>query len=101
MSSNGTCYQWYGRGECIVVLIHGLGFDQTMWQWQTDALCQHYRVLTYDLTGMGKSTLPLPGTTPSLSMFSQQLKQLLNELDIDSAAIAGFSPRVGFFRHSD
>ena len=88
-SASGTCYRLHGADKPVVVLIHGLGLDQDMWRWQVDALCEKYSVLTYDLTGMGQSAPP--SQTPDLSMFSRQLVDLLNELEIKQAVIAGFS----------
>lgn len=89
ISSNGTRYKIHGNNGPVIALIHGLGLDQSMWHWQIDALSQHYTVLTYDLIGMGQSSPPTE--TPSLTMFSNQLVNLLDELDIKQAAVAGFS----------
>ncbi|MFT4725600.1 MAG: pimeloyl-ACP methyl ester carboxylesterase [Granulosicoccus sp.] len=89
VSSSGTHYRIHGNGGPVLVLIHGFGLDQGMWRWQIDALSQHYTVLTFDLIGMGQSSPPTE--TPSLTMFSNQLVNLLNELCIEQAAVAGFS----------
>ena len=89
LSSHGSCYQLHGNGNPVVVLIHGLGLDQSMWHWQLDELSQHYTVLTYDLTGMGQSSAP--SQTPDLTMFSNQLNALLDELNFANVAVAGFS----------
>ena len=93
MSSDGSCYKLHSTDattdSAVVVLIHGLGLDQNMWHWQLEALTQNYRVLTYDLTGMGKSSPPTQ--TPDLTMFSNQLVTLLDELKLDKVAVAGFS----------
>lgn len=93
MSSSGSCYQLHDTGNgtdrSVVVLIHGLGLDQSMWHWQLDALTQHFRILTYDLTGMGRSSTP--SQTPDLTMFSSQLETMLVELKINKVAVVGFS----------
>ena len=88
-SSGGTYYSLFGSTNNVIVLIHGLGLNQEMWEWQIDALCKDYSVLTYDLTGSGQSAAP--EGTPSLSMFSVQLADLLEELGIERAIVAGFS----------
>ena len=49
----------------------------------------HYRVLTYDLCGHGESALPQE--MPSLTVLSNQLVALLDELGIARASIIGFS----------
>lgn len=71
------------------MLIHGLGLNRDIWQWHAPALSARYRVLNYDLFGHGDSAPP--PTKPSLSLFSTQLRDLLDDLGIDGAAIVGFS----------
>lgn len=87
---DGTAYDLVGpeNAPCIV-LIHGLGLNRQCWQWTTPALCDKYRILTYDLFGHGGSTPP--PHTPSLTLFSRQLIDLLDHCGIGSAAIIGFS----------
>lgn len=89
VSASGTCFKLRNNGKPVVVLIHGLGLTQDMWRWQLDALSENYSVLTYDLTGMGQSAPP--DAIPSLTMFARQLSELLKELKIERAIIAGFS----------
>ena len=76
-------------GAPVVVMVHGLGLNRACWQWTIPALSDTYRVLTYDLYGHGQSAPP--PQTPSLSLFSRQLGQLMDHCAIESAAIAGFS----------
>jgi pimeloyl-ACP methyl ester carboxylesterase len=86
-----------GSGDKAIILIHGLGLNHAMWQHQTAALAQafsghanaSYQVLSYDLYGHGKS--PPPPETPSLTLFSRQLKALMQHLNINSAIVMGFS----------
>ncbi len=87
-TSDGTPFEWQGNGP-PVVLIHGLGLNRHMWQWQVPALSEHYRVLTYDLIGHGES--PNPQSIPDLRLFSQQLVRLLDEQEINRCAVMGFS----------
>lgn len=89
ITEDGTHYEFYGSAGPVVVLIHGFGLERHMWKWQVNALKEHYSVLTYDLVGSGRS-LP-PQQTPSLTMFSRQLLGLLDELEIEQAAVLGFS----------
>lgn len=86
---DGTECEIAGSGSEAVVLIHGLGLNRHAWQWQTGALAEHYRVITYDLLGHGESAAP--ARLPSLSLFSEQLLKLLDHLAIGKAAVAGFS----------
>lgn len=101
VSKDGTEYDLYrndqskgrsndsGKSRPTVVLIHGFGLERNMWKWQVDALKEQYTVLTYDLVGSGNSARP--HSTPSLTMFSQQLLSLLDELQLEKAAVFGFS----------
>ncbi len=88
-SSNGTRYQWYGQRGPVIVLIHGLGLNLAMWQWQVPALSKDHRVLCYDLIGHGET--PATEKELNLKLFSGQLRQLLDELQVKSCAIIGFS----------
>jgi pimeloyl-ACP methyl ester carboxylesterase len=89
-AGNGTVYDISGPERApVIALIHGLGLNRQVWQWHVPALSAHYRVLSYDLFGHGDSVPP--PATPSLTLFSTQLMDLLDHLGIDSAAIVGFS----------
>lgn len=87
VAANGTHYQLDGSGP-VVVLIHGLGLNAQMWQWQLPALSRYTR-LSYDLYGHGNSANP--PSTPNLLLFSEQLRELLDELNIAQCTVAGFS----------
>ena len=89
-SSNGTVYQLNGSEKApVVVLIHGLGLNRLIWNEYQPLLSSRYRVLTYDLFGHGDSAPP--PAKPTLSLFAEQLRGLLDSLDIDRCAIVGFS----------
>ena len=89
-SSNGSVFELSGPEDApVVVLIHGLGLNRQIWESYVSRLAHRYRVLSYDLFGHGQSAPP-PGT-PSLTLFSEQLLSLLDELTIDQCSIIGFS----------
>lgn len=90
-SAQGTAYNITGPETApVLVLIHGLGMNrQITWQDYIAPLAKSYRVLSYDLCGHGESALP--GAKPSLSVLSKQLHDLLNELEIGSCTLIGFS----------
>mgnify|MGYP000881556281 CR=1 FL=1 len=77
IASNNSTYDIAGTSGPVVVLIHGLGVNRHMWQWQIHQFAQKYRVVTYDLFGHGES--PLPQISPSLALYSSQLRELLDE----------------------
>lgn len=88
-ASDGTRFEWHGDDGPAVALIHGLGLNRHMWQWQLPALTPRYRVLVYDLYGHGES--PKPPSQANLALFSDQLRRLLDEADVERCALGGFS----------
>ena len=72
-----------------VVLIHGLGLTRAVWQWMQPELEDRFDVISYDIYGHGQSAAP--PDTPSLSLFSDQLADLLDHLGVAQTAIVGFS----------
>lgn len=95
-------YQDLGSGR-PVVLIHGWPLDHTMWDYQTAALTDAgYRVIAYDRRGFGKSDKPLTGY--DYNTLSDDLKALIDELQLENAVLIGFSMGGGevvkyFSRH--
>ncbi|MEM7208783.1 MAG: alpha/beta hydrolase [Pseudomonadota bacterium] len=89
-SANGTAFEWHGqRGAPVLVLIHGLGLTRDTWHGYIEELSQNYRLLTYDLFGHGESTQP--PRKPDLSLYAQQLCELLDEVGVVTAVLVGFS----------
>jgi pimeloyl-ACP methyl ester carboxylesterase len=90
VSANGSVYELSGPADApVIVLIHGLGLNRHVWDSYVSRLGHRYRVLNYDLYGHGE-TVPPPGI-PSLTLFSEQLLGLLDELTIDRCSMIGFS----------
>lgn len=90
VSGNGSAYELHGSAEApAVVLIHGLGLHRGIWEKYVPRLSNRYRVLTYDLYGHGDSVSP--PAKPSLTLFAEQLRGLLDELGIECCALIGFS----------
>ena len=89
-SRNGSRYELSGDANApLVVLIHGLGLNRQVWEKYSSRLGQRYRVLTYDLYGHGDSAAP--PRIPSVTLFSEQLIGLIDELAIDQCTLVGFS----------
>lgn len=91
VSQTGTSYELTGpEGAPVVALIHGLGMDRhSTWAPIAPVLAEQYRVLSYDLCGHGATALP--EQDPSLTVLSEQLISLMDELGIEQAALVGFS----------
>ena len=89
-SSNGSRYELSGVAAApVIVLIHGLGLNRQVWEKYRSRLGQRYRVLTYDLYGHGESAPP--PRAPGLTLFSEQLTGLMDDLAIDQCVLVGFS----------
>jgi len=78
-----------GRGR-NVVLIHGWPLTGDMFEYQSLALLEAgYRVITYDRRGFGQSGHPATGY--DYDSFADDLKAVLDKLDLQSANLVGFS----------
>lgn len=85
---NGTACSISGNGR-VLVLIHGVGLDRTLWRQHAADLSRDYCVICHDMPGHGDSDAA-PGNA-TLDDFADQLARLLDDLGIEVAAIAGFS----------
>ena len=82
-------YQVQGTGK-PVVLIHGWPLSGRSWEKQVPALVDAgYQVITYDRRGFGESSKPWDGY--DYDTLAQDLKALMDELDLQDATIVGFS----------
>lgn len=87
-TSNGTAWSRCGNGPSIV-LLHGVGMNKSVWAPEVNLLCESFDVLIYDMWGHGESDLPNRELT--LNGYTQQLVDLLADLEIDSTVVAGHS----------
>ncbi len=70
-----------------VVLLHGFGLDQRMWDDQSAALAERFSVIRYDLRGFGRSSLPISGAYSH----AEDLQDLLGALSARPAHVVGLS----------
>jgi pimeloyl-ACP methyl ester carboxylesterase len=77
-----------GHGEAIL-LIHGMAGSSATWREILPRLSRKYRVIAPDLLGHGQSAKPR--TDYSLGAFAVGLRDLLDELGVESATIVGQS----------
>ena len=84
----GSYYSYINKKTIPSVFIHGVGLDHQMWKPQINSL-NEFSTLTYDLLGHGKSELI--DNEVSLDDFSNQLKSLLDFLNIKEINLIGFS----------
>jgi pimeloyl-ACP methyl ester carboxylesterase len=72
-----------------IVFVHGLSGSWPNWLEQLPVLATRHRVLTLDLPGFGHS--PMPTGEISIAGYARLLDRLLQERDIDAAAVVGNS----------
>ena len=79
-----------GNAQSTVVLIHGWPLSHEMWDYQLTELPKHnLRVVTYDRRGFGKSSQPWDGY--DYDTLADDLKAVLDELDLQNVTLVGFS----------
>ncbi|MDQ7053854.1 MAG: alpha/beta hydrolase [candidate division KSB1 bacterium] len=81
-------YEQIGQGPHLV-LIEGLGVATWLWEKQVPELSRHFRLLIYDNRGVGRSDKP--GGPYSIAMLADDLKALLDSLDIRKTYVLGVS----------
>ena len=85
---NQNYYKFYKRKNIPIVFIHGVGLDHEMWLPQVKSF-KNNSILVYDLLGHGKT--PLIKKNVNFEDFSNQLNNLLNNLNINKVNLVGFS----------
>ena len=81
-------YKVEGQGEPLV-MIHGLGNTKCDWMLQTPSFSRHYRVITFDNRGAGRSDKP--GGPYTTKIMADDVIGLMNFLKLEKAHILGFS----------
>jgi len=81
-------YESHGQGPAIV-FAHGRGGNHLSWWRQVPAFAEHYRCITIDHRGWGASIDSTGG--PGRTAFVEDLKQLLDHLEIPQAFLVSQS----------
>ena len=82
------CYKKYGKGY-PVILVSGFSGTKEGWIAQIGALSERFNVITFDNRSSGKSDHPNEPIT--MQMFANDLKGLMDFLQIDGAHLIGQS----------
>ena len=97
VDSFGTSYSLNKINEKNpIVFIHGVGLTKEIWEPQINFF-KDYNTLTYDLLGHGKT--PLNKAQLDFEAFSDQLFNLINELNFNKIHLVGFSLGALIARH--
>lgn len=81
-------YESLGTGRPLV-LLHGAWASHRWWKWQVPSLSRHYRVVSMDMRGHGRSSDLAKGY--SVQGFVADLERLLQKLGIHEMALVGWS----------
>jgi pimeloyl-ACP methyl ester carboxylesterase len=79
-----------GKGSKTLVLVHGWTCDDTSWAANVPELAKHYRVITLDLPGHGKSDAPKDGNV-TMEMFAKAVEAVREERKVDKIVLVGHS----------
>jgi len=97
VDSFGTSYSFHKINEKNpIIFIHGVGLTKEIWEPQINFF-KEYNTLTYDLLGHGKTSLKK--SRVSFKDFSDQLLNLINELNFSKIHLVGFSLGALIARH--
>ena len=78
-----------GKGEEVILFIHGLGSYAPAWKKNIEALKNNYRCIAIDLPGYGKSSKGK--YEASMSYYATVVAEFMKALDIEKATLAGHS----------
>jgi 3-oxoadipate enol-lactonase len=81
-------YEITGHGQPLV-FIHGLGLSSREWERQVDCFSEHYRVITFDVRGHGRSDKP--PDPYSIELFAADTTELIQTLALVPAHVVGHS----------
>lgn len=82
-------YKSVGRGDSVVVLVHGWTCDLTFWSAQAGPLAARGRVLALDLPGHGRSDAPEVEYT--MDLFARAVEAVLADAKVKRAVLVGHS----------
>lgn len=82
-----------GEGDQVIVLAHGFGCDQQMWQYITPTLVKQYKIVLFDYVGSGKSDLSSYSSEKysSLHGYAQDLIEVLEFYELEQVIFVGHS----------
>ncbi|REB05484.1 alpha/beta hydrolase [Sporosarcina sp. BI001-red] len=82
-----------GQGEQTILLAHGFGCDQSMWQYIAPALAEQYRVVLFDYVGAGDSDITAYHSEKYSSAhgYKQDILDIIDELELKDIHFVGHS----------
>lgn len=99
-------FEAHGDGEQAIALIDGIGCDGFAWRYLQPTLARRHRMVHSHFRGHGRSGPPQDRERLSIEDLADDLLEVLDHLDIDSAVVASHSMGVQvalefYHRHRD
>ena len=89
---NGISLEYLDQGEGeVVLLLHGLGSTKADWELQKESFSKDFRIIAPDLRGHGNSSKPAEKQAYGVPQCAEDMKLLLDKLDIVKCIVVGFS----------
>ena len=79
-----------GQGQPLV-LVHGLGTHLGLWKHQTAEFSSHYRLITLDLRGFGRSSKPSAPGSYSVEVLAEDVAGVIRKLGLSEVQLLGAS----------
>jgi len=90
--SNGISIEYLDQGEGeVMLLLHGLGSTKADWDNQIQPFSEKFRIIAPDFRGHGNSSKPLSMKEYGIGLCSEDMKLLLEGLNISECNVLGFS----------
>ncbi|MBZ5603677.1 MAG: alpha/beta hydrolase [Acidobacteriia bacterium] len=78
-----------GKGEKVIVFVHGWTCDSTTWSKNVPAVARKYQAITLDLPGHGKSGMPRGEF--SMDLFAKAIEGVRRDAKVDKMILVGHS----------
>ncbi len=85
----GDIHFYEGGSGPVMVLLHGLPENATLWRKIAPALAQKNRIILPDLPGSGNS--PLPAQKLTVELIAEKIAGLIQSLGVEKCTVAGHS----------
>lgn len=72
-----------------VLMHHGMAKSHRLWYAWVPIIARHYRVIRFDMRGMGRSDVPEPGYPWTLDNFAKDLAEVADKLELDRFHLIG------------
>jgi pimeloyl-ACP methyl ester carboxylesterase len=83
--------EFFGRqGAPVLILTHGWGLDSTVWRYARAHLADRFRLIVWDLPGLGKSKTPPDGRI-QLDRFAEDLRTVIGLAEGQPVVLVGHS----------